>query len=331
VARTLLLPLPATGADLVGIGDYDGNGSADLLWEMGGDLELWGLDGGVVIRTLALDRSTAPTAESWRVSGSGDFDGDDRDDLLLFSSMRGEAQIWTFDDAGVATRTRYPDIPGRWNPEVVAGAVSGGIAGIVWHDPLDRTLQLSTPAGDLIFLGEVGQGWSVVEATNLDGVGASELLLEDAVSGSLQAWRLGATGLEGMTEVPASPAGSTRASCGDFDGDGRGDLAWSDSASGRVTLRYGDTFAEQDVDRMLPEGATILRPEDHPDPEADYCSADLNGDGSANGADGRLLRACLRLGSTEDGCEGADLDGSGVLDTADLTIFKELSRGASCN
>jgi hypothetical protein len=53
VTSELVLPAAPSGARLVGTGDYDGNGSADLLWETAstGVLTLWRMAGGTVSAT----------------------------------------------------------------------------------------------------------------------------------------------------------------------------------------------------------------------------------------------------------------------------------------
>ena len=71
VASVLLLPDAPASSDLVGTGDYDGNRTSDLLWEdpRSGQLVLWLLNGGVVVKTGALDGSSLPVSEEWHVAG----------------------------------------------------------------------------------------------------------------------------------------------------------------------------------------------------------------------------------------------------------------------
>src|SRR5262245_37324955 len=85
VASEIQLPAAPSGSRVVGTGDYDGNGAADLLWENSqtGAFTLWLLNGGTVAATGAPDRSSLPEAEAWHVGGSADFDGDGKDDLML--------------------------------------------------------------------------------------------------------------------------------------------------------------------------------------------------------------------------------------------------------
>jgi hypothetical protein len=75
VSSQIALPAAPIGARVVGTGDYDGNGAADLVWENSstGALTLWLLNGGVVGATGTLDRSSLPSAEEWHVGGLGGF------------------------------------------------------------------------------------------------------------------------------------------------------------------------------------------------------------------------------------------------------------------
>src|SRR5262249_6977401 len=144
------IPLPAapSGARVVGTGDYDGNGAADLLWENSstGALTLWLLNGGAVGATGVLDRSSLPSAEAWHVGGSADFNGDGRGDRMLFSRVRGEVEVWTFAGPAVATRTRHDGHVGAWSVAAVDDTDGDGMAEIVWVDELARTLELRDPA-----------------------------------------------------------------------------------------------------------------------------------------------------------------------------------------
>src|SRR5262245_45494209 len=116
VTSEIQLPAAPSGSRVVGTGDYDGDHAADLLWENSqtGALTLWLLGAGSLKATGTLDRSSLPAAEEWHVGGSADFDGDGADDLLLFSRVKGEVEVWTFANASVASRTRHPGHTGAW-------------------------------------------------------------------------------------------------------------------------------------------------------------------------------------------------------------------------
>jgi hypothetical protein len=86
------------------VGDLDGDGSAEILWRQGegGLLQYWTMNGvSHVGGTLSPDHTSDP---NWTIAGSGDFDGDGRDDILWWNTTRTSRQlvVWlmTEPDAG---------------------------------------------------------------------------------------------------------------------------------------------------------------------------------------------------------------------------------------
>src|SRR6059036_7246 len=185
VSSEIVLPAAPTGSRVVGTGNYDGNRSADLLWENSSTraLTLWLLNGGAVLATGTLDRSSLPSAEEWHVGGSADFDGDGRDDLLLFSRVKGEAEVWTFNTAAVASRTRIPGHVGAWSVVAVDDTDGDGMAEIVWLDELNRALELRDPnASAPVALGALAAGWRVRGGVDLAGDGRAELVMQNTAT-----------------------------------------------------------------------------------------------------------------------------------------------------
>ncbi len=263
VASEVVLPEAPNGSVLVGTGDYDANRSSDLLWEdpRSGQLFLWLLDGGLVVDTGVLDRSSAPVGEEWYVGESADFDGDRADDVMLFSRVRGEVEIWMMSGPAVEQRARFSGHTGAWSVVAAADTEGDGRAEVVWLDEIERVLERRDPAATTpLVLGDLSVGWSVIGAAQLDGAGVARLLARQASTGATQAWTLDAQGIAAVRALPSSLAVGDFADSGDYDGDGREDLAWSDPASGTITLwltRNGAPAAVI-VDRALPENGAIV-------------------------------------------------------------------------
>src|SRR5205085_866292 len=75
---------------VVGSGDYNGDGHADLLWRN------LSTGANVIWRSAssASPQAVPAVATSWKVVGSGDYNGDGRADILWRNSSSGANAIW---------------------------------------------------------------------------------------------------------------------------------------------------------------------------------------------------------------------------------------------
>jgi hypothetical protein len=322
---------------VVGTGDYDGNLNSDLLWENAstGALTLWRLAGGQVLGTTVLDRSSLPAAEEWHVGGSGDVDGDGADDLMMWSRVKGQVEIWTLSGGAVATRTRLTGHVGAWSVVAVDDIDGDGKAEIVWLDELHRVLELRDPAAAAsVGLGDLAAGWRGRGGADLAGDGSAELVLQDTATGAAQAWELDDRGVLGSADLPTARNLGAYAGAGDFDGNGSEDIAWSDTTDRAVTLWLGSAGAPVSrlVDRPLPTGGEVVSGATASDDSAfrdRFCASDLNGDGRVTNRDVKVIKVCLDKPGTGD-CEIADMDGDRWVTTGDFDVFVLRFRHQRC-
>jgi hypothetical protein len=114
-------------SDVVATGDADGNGLPDVVVRTRdtGQLRIWftGLKNGVpkAQTALALDHEAFVPAGSqgdglagFEVQGGGDFNGDDRMDLVVRDSKSSDLRVWFLDEATVESELKLTDPGTNW-------------------------------------------------------------------------------------------------------------------------------------------------------------------------------------------------------------------------
>jgi VCBS repeat protein len=188
---------------VAGVGDFDGDGFADILWRDATtgavDVEILGAQWGgqTAIMNVPLN---------WQVAGIGDFDGDHKSDVLWRDKNTGDVGIWMMNGGNV----RSYEYPGR------------GVSSV----------------------------WRIYGVGDFDGDGKSDILWRNLFGGDVGIWLMNG-GQVPSYQTPATsiPFNWTIMTTGDLDGDGKDDIVWRDSNTGDVGawLMNGGTARTMDT------------------------------------------------------------------------------------
>jgi hypothetical protein len=82
----------SSGWNVAGIGDFNADGDADILWRNSttGQVYVWLMNG----TTIASMGSPGTPTSDWSIAGVGDFDGNGTSDILWRNSTTGQVFLW---------------------------------------------------------------------------------------------------------------------------------------------------------------------------------------------------------------------------------------------
>jgi hypothetical protein len=195
-------------------GDMNADGKADLLWTnpLSGENYVWltnGIEGnGNANRPTSLFLPSMPGGWSpgtWKLAGVGDFDGDFKNDILLFNTQ--DRNLWVYLMDGITYRSArwLSSFPAGWDvrtasdynadgsPDVIVVNTTTGDLGILFTDNFACTWQS---------IARVGPNWEVVGRGDLatpgrDRDGYQDILWRNTVTGGLALWHIVPTGSGG--------------------------------------------------------------------------------------------------------------------------------------
>ena len=90
-----------------GIGDFDGDGSADVFWRnvVTGENYIYPLNGTTILPSEGYVRTV--TDQNWQIAGVEDYDGDGIDDLLWRNTVTGENYIYPMHGTAIKSTESY--------------------------------------------------------------------------------------------------------------------------------------------------------------------------------------------------------------------------------
>ena len=225
-----------TAWQVVGTGDFDGDGRADVAWRNAdGSFTNWlSQANGTFVSNDANAWAVIPT--TWHVDGVGDFNGDGRDDLI-WRNDNGTFTTWLAQPNGGFVSNDANSItvlPTNWQVADTGDFNGDGRDDIIWRrDDGAFTTWLAQPNGG--FVSNDANSWTVlptnwhVEGTgDFNGDGSDDIVWRRD-DGAFTTWLSQANGAFVSNDANSwtiLPTNWQVVEIGDYNGDGRDDILW---------------------------------------------------------------------------------------------------------
>ncbi len=215
---------------IAGAGDFNNNGSADILWRhASGAVAIWLMNGASVVGNVGL--GTVPT--QWKIMAVADFNGDSKADILWRNTTTGDVAIWFMNGTTVTSSVGLGAVTLDWTPEKAADLNGDGRADIQWRRN-DGAIAVwlmngATVIGN-VFVGNVSPAWRIVRLADVNGDGKQDFIWRHT-SGNVAIWLMNGGSVISSSGLGFVPTDWRIVGVGDFNGDGRLDILWRNIAS----------------------------------------------------------------------------------------------------
>lgn len=238
---------PAAGADLVlvGHGDFNSDGNADLVWRnlATGANTVTFFPGGINASSASFP---TVTGRDWRLVGVGDFDNAGSSDLLWRNPKEGRTIIWLMDGVNVSQAVELPMVTERaWHPVGVGELTGDDHDDILWRNQnsgattvwqmtgttLTSNQSLSASVTDL--------AWQVGSVIDLNNDQKADITWRNTLTGANVLWEMNGLTVANSVNLPTVLDRAWRFAgmndlhgtfkSDDFNNDGRADIFWRNS------------------------------------------------------------------------------------------------------
>ncbi len=224
VASQAMVRSPGLFWSVVGSGDFNADGKADILFQnIDGTPQISTMDGSTVTSTTTL----SDPGITWKAVGTGDFNGDGNSDIV-FQNANGTPMIWEMNGTSVASQATLADPGANWKLIGTGDFNGDGKSDLVFQEPngtpmiwlmngtsVTATATLPKPQG--------AGSWQLIGTGDFNGDGDADLLFQKS-NGTPMIWTMNGTSVA-ATATLANPGADWQAiGTGDYNGDGKSDI-----------------------------------------------------------------------------------------------------------
>ena len=230
---------------IMGTGDFNGDGFADILWRntSTGEVGIWFMDGAAFEDQGTGGYATVsyvPSDLNWQIVGDGDFNDDGMSDILWQNRATGWVGIWLMNGSTIASSNfvfQVTDL--NWQVVGVGDFNNDGTSDIFWRNSStgqngvwlmkNAAIYLAGPSYQVTDL-----NWTVGGTGDFDKDGKSDIFWVNKQTGKIGVWYMDGTNYAAYSFItPDINLNWDMIRTGDYNGDGISDILWRNTSTGQ--------------------------------------------------------------------------------------------------
>jgi hypothetical protein len=191
---------PNSGWSIVGTGDFNQNGTTDLLWRNtsnGGNI-IWLMTGTAYASSISLPSRPI----NWTLAATGDFNGDNHVDILWRNEQTGVNEVWLMNYTSNVGTMSIPSVApaSGWKIVGTGDFNNDRATDIIWRNTqtgnnsfwmmnFNGTISSTAP----LQWENPYSGWKIVGTGDFNGDGWTDILWRNTTNGSNEIWPMAGT------------------------------------------------------------------------------------------------------------------------------------------
>ncbi|MEI6205678.1 MAG: FG-GAP-like repeat-containing protein [Desulfuromonadales bacterium] len=234
---------PNPAWQIVGQGDFDGDGVRDLVWQnsITGQVYIMLMSTPTAVKSGAVIYTEPDT--NWKIVATGDINGDGKTDLIWWNKTTGQVSALLVNGTTIAGGGQiYTEPDTNWKIVAAADFNGNGKVELLWWNSstgqvaLGQTNGTSASTANLIWY-EPDTNWRIAGAGDLDGDGKAEIIWHNKTTGQLYGMQTNGSSVINGEMIYTEPDTNWEiVSVGSYNGDNKADLLWWNQLTGQVYL-----------------------------------------------------------------------------------------------